>query len=116
MLNIMLSSWTVLWIIGASLSEPHTNGTALQDACVCLRVAIYRKFQLSERITKDRYISNLHTCSIDRVERRLPGVEKTEVQAHMATYSLFYSTAGCRQAVQSSITTVVEIVSGKGHA
>ena len=54
--------------------------------------------------------------AIDRVECRLPGVEKTEVQAHMVTYSLFYSTAGCRQAVQSSITTVVEIISGKGHA
>ena len=23
------------------LSEPHTSGTALQDACVCLGVAIY---------------------------------------------------------------------------
>ena len=34
-------------LIGASLSEPHTSGTALQDACVylcmsaCLLVAIY---------------------------------------------------------------------------
>ena len=48
-------------IVGASLSEPHTSVTALLDACVCmcrvcLRVAIYRKFKLSERI------SNLHTC------------------------------------------------------
>ena len=39
-------------LIGASLSEPHTSVTALQDACVCLSVcvrtyvreAIYRKF------------------------------------------------------------------------
>ena len=54
--------------------------------------------------------------AIDRVERWLIGVEKTEVQAHMATYSLFYSMAGCRQAVQSLITMVVEVVSGKGHA
>ena len=34
-----------LKVIGVSLSEPHTSGTALQDACVhmyvCLRVAIY---------------------------------------------------------------------------
>ena len=38
--------------IGASLSEPHTSVTALQDACVCMSVcvrtyvreAIYRKF------------------------------------------------------------------------
>ena len=43
-------------LVGASLSEPHTSVTALLDACVCLRVAIYRKFKLSERI------SNLHTC------------------------------------------------------
>jgi len=29
-------------VIGASLSEPHTNGTALQDACVyvCLRTYV----------------------------------------------------------------------------
>ena len=33
-----------LIVIGASLSEPHTSGTALQDACVCLLAAIYRKF------------------------------------------------------------------------
>ena len=34
-----------LKVIGVSLSEPHTSGPALQDACVhmyvCLRVAIY---------------------------------------------------------------------------
>ena len=24
------------WIIGASLSEPHTSVTALLDACVCM--------------------------------------------------------------------------------
>ena len=28
-------------LIGASLSEPHATRTALQDACVCLSVAIY---------------------------------------------------------------------------
>ena len=42
-------------VIGASLSEPHTSVTALLDACVCvcrvcLCVAIYRKFKLSERV------------------------------------------------------------------
>ena len=34
-------------IIGASLSEPHTSGTALQKCvCIylCLLAAIYRKF------------------------------------------------------------------------
>ena len=36
-------------MIVASLSDPHTSMTALLDACVCLRVAIYRKFKLSER-------------------------------------------------------------------
>ena len=52
--------------IGASLSEPHTSVTALLNACVCmcvcLRVAIYRKFKLNERIQRYTYISNLHTC------------------------------------------------------
>ena len=41
-------------LIGASLSEPHTSVTALQNMCVCLLacllVAIYRKFKLNERI------------------------------------------------------------------
>ena len=50
-------------VIGASLSEPHTSGTALQDPCVFLfvydRVAIYRKFKLNEM---DTYIPNLHMC------------------------------------------------------
>ena len=27
-------------IVGASLSEPHTSVTALQDACVCLSVCV----------------------------------------------------------------------------
>ena len=44
------------FMIGASLSEPHTSVTALLDTCVCLFVAIYRKFKLSKRV------SNLHTC------------------------------------------------------
>ena len=25
-------------IFGASLSKPHTSGTALQDVCICLRI------------------------------------------------------------------------------
>ena len=52
-------------LFGASLSEPHTSGTALQDACVCLtivllrwvREAIYRKFKLNERKRRYTYIS-----------------------------------------------------------
>ena len=41
----------LLRIIGASLSEPHTNGTAFaRRVCICLLVAIYRKFKLNERI------------------------------------------------------------------
>ena len=27
-------------LIGASLSEPHTSVTALQDACVCMSVCV----------------------------------------------------------------------------
>ena len=46
------------------------------------------------------------------MQRRLPGVEMTEVEVHMATYSR-------RQVAHrhtNSITTVVEVASGKGHA
>ena len=54
-LNIHCQEFIGLWsptlhslhVIGASLSEPHTSMTVLQDACVCLsvclHVAIYRK-------------------------------------------------------------------------
>ena len=38
---------TTKLLIGASLSEPHTSGTTLQDAYV--REAIYGKFKLNER-------------------------------------------------------------------
>ena len=41
-----------------------------------------------------------------RVQRRLPGVETTEIEVHMATYSLI---AGSPQAVQI-------YNGGKGHA
>ena len=52
-------------IIGASLSEPHTSVIALRVACVCvfvcLRVAIYRKFKLNERI--QRYTRIFQICT-----------------------------------------------------
>ena len=51
------------------------------------------------------------------MQRRLPGVGTTEVEVHMASYSLFAtrsSMVGCPQAVQISITMVVEVASGKG--
>ena len=45
-------------IIGASLSEPHTNGTALQDACVYMydREAIYQKFKIGYVHFKFRHV------------------------------------------------------------
>ena len=49
----------------------------------------------------------------------LPGVETTEVEVHLATYSLLQIIEG-RLSIgstnQVSITTVVEVASGKGHA
>ena len=54
--NRQLPVFLTYEVIGASLSEPHTSVNALQDTCVCmyryvcLRVAIYRKFKLNERI------------------------------------------------------------------
>ena len=37
------SMCALIGIIGASLSEPHTSGTALAEV-VCMFAAIYRKF------------------------------------------------------------------------
>ena len=51
-------------VIGASLSEPHTSVTALLDTCVCvyvcLCVAIYRKFKLSERVSILHVLKRIH--------------------------------------------------------
>ena len=42
-------------LIGASLSKPHTSGTALQEVCVCWFVCMFvhghiQEFKLNERI------------------------------------------------------------------
>ena len=53
------------------------------------------------------------------MQRQLPGVEMTEVgSTHDNLLLACYrsSTAGCPQAVQISIMTVVEVASGKGYA
>ena len=53
---MLLSLQSLCHVIGASLSEPHTSVTALQDACTCMsgsksvHKVIYRKFKLNERI------------------------------------------------------------------
>ena len=49
------------------------------------------------------------------VQRRLPVVETTEVEVHMATYSSL-ATDHRLQFPRISITTVVEVASGNGHA
>ena len=46
-------------LIRASLIEPHTSVTALQDACVCLFAAIYRKLNLTNG---NEGILTLHMC------------------------------------------------------
>ena len=47
----MVKVTQVFAVIRASLSEPHTSVTALQDACRCpVRPTIYRIFKLNERI------------------------------------------------------------------
>ena len=48
----------------SSLSEPHTSGTALQDACVCMSVCDHiPKISIEQTDTEGctTYISNLHT-------------------------------------------------------
>ena len=46
--------------------------------------------------------------AIARVQRRLPGVETTEVEAHIATYCLFAINHRRQLAYRHSITTVVK--------
>ena len=111
-------------LIGASLSEPHTSVTALQDACVCLLAAIYRKFKLNEYedIRRYTYISNLHTCfKIQIFDRRramlgycqsaaLATVAET-AQVEYPRYSTYGSAdrpsmADCSQTVQNYTSRV----------
>ena len=56
-----------------------------------------------------------------RLKHRLPGVEMTEVEVHMATYSLFATdhvthSMDIAHRQYNLITTVVEVASGTGHA
>ena len=43
--NPVVESCCFKLLVGASLSEPHPSVTVLQDACVCLLAAIYRKLK-----------------------------------------------------------------------
>ena len=55
----------ILPIIGASLSELHTSETALHNACVCLLVAIYRKFYMHINIILLFFLTQLfYSCSL----------------------------------------------------
>ena len=47
-------------LIGASLSEPHTSGTTLQDACVCLHTTVwsYRKLNWIRICTRGKALQN----------------------------------------------------------
>ena len=51
------------------------------------------------------------------MQRQLPGVETTEVEEHMATYSLFATDHRRKLLTGStySIKTVVEVASGKAN-
>jgi len=87
-----------LKMIGASLSEPHTSVTALRT-CVCMYVCmsvctVCRPY--TENFKWARWNFNITKIELDvwclcslkaRVQRRLLGVELTEVEVHMATYS-----------------------------
>ena len=66
-------------IIGASLSKPHTSGTALQSVClfVCLFEGIYRKFEM--RPLNISQGLNVLVCLVvkatARVQHQLPEVK-----------------------------------------
>ena len=69
-------------VIGASLSETHTSVTALR-MCVCIYACLlgpttYRKFYMSVYF-------NITEIELGYLEL----IEMTEVEAHMASYSLF---------------------------
>ena len=62
-IGLMQKGLTSSTLIGTSLSEHHTNNTALQDACVCMLVCGHIPKILIERTDmKYTYISNLHMC------------------------------------------------------
>ena len=72
-------------VIGASLSEPHTSVTSLRTR-VCIYACLDRPLtEMSAYFN----ITEIELVAIARVQGQLPGVAMTEVEARMATYSLF---------------------------
>ena len=57
----------------------------------CLLVAIYRKAGLHFNITKIELVYSASWWAKSASVGYLPGVETTEVEVHLATYSLFAS-------------------------
>ena len=75
-------------VIGASLSDPQTSVAALHT-WVCMSAAIYQNLVSTFKFLILRRPSSGVSAKPEgaRVQRRLPGVEMTEVEVHMATYS-----------------------------
>ena len=89
-------------VIGASLSEPHTSGTALQDSSVCWFVCL-RPYTVNFKCAY-KYFLKIGYC-----QRAASATiaEAAGVQARTAPYFLFVtlaadrpSTVGCSQTVQ----------------
>ena len=137
---------------GGSLSKLHTSRTALQTVCVItvnvymsayVRVAIYQKSKLNERIYEDTHTFQICTCakacqnpcsskltpmdpslsnstpmellnvSAISVLRKL-GMKMTQVNAHMATADHDRQGQAAHRWYKSC--TVVKFTSGKAHA
>ena len=111
--------WNLL--LGRAWASPTLAWLHCAHACVCLSVCLsvclqpytenFKWALLNFNITKIKL--GVWSWSLKaRVHRRLPGVEMTEVEVHMATYSR-------RQVAHrhtNLITAVVEVTSGKDHA
>ena len=80
--------------IGASLDKPHTSMTALRT-CVCIYVCLSVCGHIPKILNERVWILILRrshsVCDREawrlKVYRRFPGVELTEIEVHMATYS-----------------------------
>ena len=102
--------------------DPSLNSTpmdllnATEDSSPCNSTPMNRAHALGVSVGEDR-----DRRAFARVQRDCVGYMELRLKLKY-TWQLFLvclyrsSTAGCPQAVQISITTVVEVASGKGHA
>ena len=96
-------------LIGASLSEPHTSGTALRK-CVCIRACLRPytvnfkcAFKYFPKIKRPRALSQLAMLGHCQSAASKTVAETAEVEARTAPYFLFVTVATDRPGINGRL-------------